>query len=138
MRTQIPHFKYRSKDPAQRHFGLIEFEGHVIHWIDDLEDFYQAFGFNNDMRKRGVLPDDFMREEYLCGAKGESAACFQVHVIEYLSKHSASFRNKYENQYKDWIAALYEDISAISIICSVCKANCTEKYDSGTHLETCH
>ncbi len=133
MQIQVPHFKYHSKDPAQRHFGFIDLEGDVICWIDDLEDFYQAFGYSSEMRKWGVLPDEFMWEEYFSGSEEESAACFQVHLIEYLFKHSASFRKEYEHMYEHWIAALNVEISSCGKECSTCSDTRGEKYTSGAH-----
>ena len=130
MHPQIPHFKYSSKDPAHRHLGFIEFDSDVIYWIDDLEDFYQAFGYSKDMRKWGVLPDDYIWEEFLCDSKRKFSACFQIHIIEYLLKHSASFVNRFGHQCDVWIAALNMELSANGNDCRSCLAARTEKYCS--------
>ena len=127
---QIPHFKYYSKDPAHRHLGFIKLEKDVIYWIDDLDDFYQAFGYSKDMREWGVLPDDFMWEEYLCDTKGQYSACFQMHIIEYLLKHSPSFVNEFGRQCDVWIAAYNKDVCANSQVCRTCIATRTKKYCS--------
>jgi hypothetical protein len=130
MHSTVPHFKYSSKDPAHRHLGFIELDKDVVHWIDDLETFYQAFGYSNDMRKWGVLPDDYIWEEFLCDIKEESSACFQIHIIEYLLTHSSSFVNEYGHQCDAWIAALNREIAANGKECRNCISARTQKYCS--------
>jgi hypothetical protein len=129
-KNQVPYFKYSSKDPSQKHLGSIEFEADVIHWIDDLDAFYQAFGYSNDMRKWGVLPDDYLWEEYLCDVKRERSACFQIHVIEYLLKYSPSFVNEYGFQCDAWIEALDKELHSNGKECRACVVKRSEKYCS--------
>jgi hypothetical protein len=110
-KSPVPNFKYSSKDPANRHFGFIEIGEAEKFWIDSLENFYQAFGYSNDMRKLGILPNQFIWEEYLSDT-AKNSLCFQLHTIEYLIKYSAPFLKMYGEQCDDWIAALTEARSA--------------------------
>ena len=130
MQPQIPHFKYSSKDPAHQHLGFIEDEREVVYWIDDLDEFYQAFGYSDDMRKWGVLPDDYLWEEFLCDSKSKYSACFQIHIIEYLLKHSPLFVNEHWHQCDNWIAALNKELSSNGTECHTCIVKRSEKYCS--------
>lgn len=129
-KNPVPHLKYRSKDPANKHLGVVEIDEAEKYWIDDLEHFYEAFGYSNDMRKWGVLPDEFIWQEYLSDSANGSSTCFQLHLIEYLIKHSSSFLKMHENQYNDWIAALAEARSASGKDCCACNARRSIKYSS--------
>ena len=57
------------------------------------------------MAKEGILPDEFIWDEYIKAGSVKSTACMQMHIIEYLNKFSGSFRKKYSDQYKSWIVA---------------------------------
>jgi len=94
MQTKIPLIKYRSKDSANLHFGIIEINGEVIHRIEDLEAFYKIFGYTDDLVKTGKLPDDFIWEAYVTNSAVNCAPCFQLHIIEYLIMHSTAFLKK--------------------------------------------
>jgi len=122
MQTKIPHIKYRSKDPANLHFGIIEIEGEVIHRIDNLEEFYKTFGYTDELVKAGKLPDDFIWEAYVTNSAVNCAPCFQLHMIEYLIMHSTAFLKKYREQYDDWIATHAQARSANGKLCDLCKA----------------
>jgi len=127
MQTDIPHFKYRSKALSCRQsgyidFGCIEADGEVIHKIENLAEFHKAFGYTQDMAKAGILPDEFIWEEYIRDAAANCATCFQIRILEYLIEHSAFFRKKYGNQCDNWIAAHAEARSAKGAACCACKA----------------
>lgn len=122
MQIKIPHFKYRSKDPANKHYGCIELGGEVIHKIEDPDEFHKTFGYTPDMAKAGVLPDEFIWDQYNRDSAKNCKTCFRLHIIEYLLKHSVAFLKKYEGQYEDWIAALAKTKSACGeIVCPACK-----------------
>ena len=129
MPTKVPNFKYSSKDPANRHFGFIEIDQAQRYWIDNLENFYQALGYSNDMRKWGLLPNHFIWEEYLSDTS-KNPLCFQLHMIEYLMKYSAPFLKMYGHQCDDWIATLSDARSASGEECRTCVAKRDEKYCS--------
>ena len=125
----VPNFKYSSKDPSSKNFGVIEIEDTVKFWIDNLDHFYQAFGYNTDLQKWGVFPNQFIWEEYLSNT-AKSHLCFQIHTIEYLMKYSASFLKMYREQCDDWIAALAEAKSLSGEECRTCIATRNKKYCS--------
>ena len=112
MGSSIPHFKHRAKDPANRHLGFIELDGFEKYWIDDLEDFYRAMGFHNDMRKLGVMPDEFVWDEYYKYPTANKSALYQFHILEYLMKHSSEFNVKYSSQYRNWLSSYEAEFGA--------------------------
>jgi len=128
-KVPIPIFKYSSKDPANRHFGFIEIDQVQKYWIDNLENFYQALGFSSDMRKSGLLPSQFIWEEYLSDT-AKNPLCFQLHMIEYLMKYSAPFLKIYGEHCDNWIECLSEARSARGDECLTCVTERDKKYTS--------
>jgi len=121
MQRPIPRFKYRTRESANKKFGCIEVEGEVVHKIEDLNEFHKAFGYTSDMANAGILPDEFIWEEYIKDKAASCAACYQLHIIEYLLKHSATFFQKFGERYDDWIAAHAEARAANGKLCVACK-----------------
>jgi hypothetical protein len=122
MQTSIPLFRYRTRQSADTKFGFIEAEGEVVHSIENLNEFHKAFGYTRDMANAGILPDEFIWEEYIKDKAESCAACYQLHIIEYLLKHSVAFFQKFGERYDDWIAAHAEAKAASGNLCVVCKA----------------
>lgn len=127
-KIDFPHFKYRAKDPSNRWSGLVETDEEVLHHIDDWESFYRAFGYDNEFRKHGVLPDEFIWQEYFSGTFKNYNPCFQTHLIEYLKNNSASFMEKYKDQCDNWLTAHLEAVTASGKDCLVCKESRAAKY----------
>ena len=121
MRSQVPYLRYRPKDPSNRHFGFVEVDGEIVHKVNDLNAFYEAFGYIDDMRKQGVLPEEFIWEEYVKDSAENHTACYQIHLVEYLIKYSDIFRRKYGVQCVEWLAAHAEDITARDELCVTCR-----------------
>ena len=121
MQNIIPTFQYSTKGNVNNHYGHIDADGQLIHWIKNLDEFYEALGFTASMAKEGMMPDEFIWDEYIKVGAINSAACLQMHIIEYLSKYSDSFRKKYSDQYKNWIAA--DAIAEKDKLCFSCKMN---------------
>ncbi len=121
MQIKIPHFKFHSKDPTNKRPGVIELKGEVVHYIDDLNAFYKVFGYTTELAKAGILPDEFIWEEYLNDSAKKCNTCFRLHIIEYLIKHSESSKEKYGKLYANWIAAHAMTTSASDNNCAACK-----------------
>ena len=121
MKIQMPHFKYLSKNQANKHWRYIEAEGEVIHHIENLDEFYKAFGYTIDKAKAGILPDEFLWEQYIKDTAVNCATCFQMHIIEYLIKHSVTFRKKYGALCESWIAEHAEARAMNDVLCCACK-----------------
>lgn len=128
MQIQIPHFRRRAGNGMDRHSEFIEMDGECIHKIENLDDFYKAFGYTEDIAKSGLLPEEFIWEEYIKGNALVFTECLQVHIIEYLRKHSDKFKHKYGEQAMNWIAAYAKTISSRGMSCAACRKNrvCTQ------------
>jgi hypothetical protein len=106
MSNLIPFFKYRNPTAANRYVACIEFQGEVIHQILNPEEFYATLGYTQEMNKAGVLPEEFIWDEYIRDSTASSLARYQMQIIKYLEKHSDTFRNKFGNIYGAWLAEL--------------------------------
>lgn len=129
MQIKIPHFRYHAKDPARKRPGVIELKGEVIHYIEDLDEFYKIFGYTADLARAGILPEEFIWEEFLSDSAKKCDTCFQLHIVEYLIKHSESFKKKYDKSYENWIAAHAKERSASGIACAVRKQKHPARYE---------
>ena len=121
MEIAIPRLVYLPGSPAGLHPPCIKLGGLEIHHIEDMDEFYRAFGYTQDIAKEGTLPDEFLWEEYIRDSAARCTACFQVHIIGYLIKHSAFFREKYGDQHESWIAAHMAAGHSGSTKCITCK-----------------
>ena len=120
MQTQTPYFKYRTKDPANRHFGYIEFNGLVVHRSEDLHKFHKAMGYTTEIAKSGMLPDEFIWDKYFYGPDKNSSVCFQILIVKYLLANSASFKEKLKTQYQGWIQnmhSLHSQAKQFTVVC---------------------
>jgi hypothetical protein len=124
MDITIPHIKHCTRAGSNKHFGFIEVDGNSIHEIENLDEFYKAFGYSTDIAKAGILPDEFMWDEYIRDTAVNFNSCFQIHLIEYLFKHSDPFREKYGKQFESWIEAYAETlITDECMLCATCRMN---------------
>ncbi|MBI3479945.1 MAG: hypothetical protein HY016_06260 [Nitrosomonadales bacterium] len=55
----MPHFKYFTNATHR----CIEVDGEEIHKIENLDAFYNEFGYTTDIGKTGVLPDEFIWDD---------------------------------------------------------------------------
>lgn len=102
MQNRIPHFTFSPPNVTNEHAAFIEMDGQPIHRIRGLDAFYLGFGYTEEMRKTGVLPEEFLRKEYTKGNQSHYSICFQMHLIDYLAKNSDEFMDEYGYQYKNW------------------------------------
>ena len=98
-----PHFQYHLSSPSNPKHGYITLGDEKLHRIDKIDEFYHNLGYTDDIRKSGLLPDEFVWFEYHKDNCKKSKACLQVKIVEYLSKHSTLFKEKYAGQYKNWL-----------------------------------
>ena len=121
MPNRIPHLKHRSKGSFGRQYEFISIDGEFLHKIENLDEFYRTFGYITDMAKAGILPDEFIWDEYIKDAPLAFTDCLQIHIIEYLLKHSGTFSQKYAGQCEDWIATHVEAVTARGVLCVTCR-----------------
>src|SRR3989304_2003209 len=116
-----PHFKYCHASSSNKHVASIKVEGKVIHEISNLDEFYKSFGYTQDMRMAGGLPDEVFLGEYINNKAAKFSACCQMHIVEYLRKYSDTFNKEYGNQFESWLASHAEVRAKRGIACAACR-----------------
>lgn len=101
--NEIPHFSYKITSQLHLHDRCIMVDGEVIHTIDDWDEFYSALGYTDKMREAGIEPELFRWSEYTKDGAVKTVFCLQAHIIAYLHKYSAMFREKYGRDYISWL-----------------------------------
>jgi hypothetical protein len=127
MQTTPPYFKYRSKSRLGKHGGCIELEGEVIHTVNNIDEFHKTFGYGNEQAKAGIMPEEFIWEEYFRDAANKSTSCFQIHLIDYLIRHSLAFRARYADQVGEWFTLHARSSARSGVSCGACNARCPAK-----------
>ncbi len=121
MQNPMPHFAYNPPKSSNGYVASVAINGNVIHQIKNLNAFYMEFGYTAEMRKAGVLPDEFIWDEYTKGNLSPYASCFQMHIVEYLAKHSIAFIGEYGNQYQDWFDDHVKAVTEKNVLCVRCR-----------------
>jgi len=122
MQDPVPHLKYRFLAVSSRRVPCIEAGGKVIHEIQHLPEFYGMFGYTLDAGKSGLLPDEFIWAEYINQHDAAFAPCIQIHIIEYLLKHSDTFKAEYGARCEKLLADHAAIRAKRGIACTACKA----------------
>jgi hypothetical protein len=121
MEAALPDITYNLSNPRHERYRSIEVNGEVVHWIEDIDKFYQIFGYSADMRKAGVLPEEFIWNEYTRKSPFDFTACKLIQIIEYLRVHSHLFLQKYGKECEKWLAELVKLRAARHEVCTTCK-----------------
>jgi len=123
----IPYFQYTLGSPSSLKNGYITLGEEKIHRINDVEEFYEALGYTKEIKKLGLVPEEFFWEEYRRDGSRKNQTCFQVKIIEYLNRHSAANKEKYAVQFESWLANCMEKKSNNSAECQNCSVPQTKK-----------
>ncbi|MGA8865103.1 MAG: hypothetical protein WBM09_01375 [Gallionella sp.] len=122
MQKPMPHFTYNPPKSSNGYVACIEMDGQPIHMIKNLDAFYKEFGYTPDTRKAGVLPDEFMWNEYTEGNPSPYTSCLQMHIVEYLTKNSIAFISEYSDQYQYWLDDHIKAVTEKDFLCVTCRA----------------
>ena len=122
MQKRKPNFTYTPHRISNGYVTSIEIDGQPIHKIKNIEAFYKEFGYTEEMRKDGVLPDEFIWDEYTKGNPSTHSACLQMHIIEYLAKNCDAFITEYGDQYQNWFDDHVELVTEKESYCVTCRA----------------
>ena len=127
MSDKIPHLVYQLPALYNKQCGAIKLQGKVIHEIGNIDEFYKALGYTPEMAKKRILPDEFIWDRYFRFNDRNCASCNQLHIIEYLLKHSVTFVKQYGHECDDWIAEHAEARAACNVTeCADREINFTE------------
>jgi hypothetical protein len=117
--TKIPHFSFVTNAAHHDHYKCIVAGDDVIEKMNSLDEFYKVFGYTIELAKAGIGADEFMWDHYLKDAR--LSACVQMHVIEYLNKHSARFNALYGGHYEEHVKDHALTREARGFACFACK-----------------
>jgi hypothetical protein len=121
MQNKIPHFQFHTVKNSSSYASCIEMDGEVIHYISNPDEFFKEFGYTADMRMAGVLPEEFIWDEYVKDPVSKFITCRQIHMIRFLKKHSDTFIRKYGNQCENWLATYAKVTAASGVACFACR-----------------
>lgn len=118
----MPRFTYRYANVLNRRVPCIEADGKIIHEIRNLDEFYGMFGYTPDSGREGLLPDEFIWAEYINSADADFSPCIQMHIAEYLRKHSEAFNKEYGDCWDSWVANHAKFREKTGVPCVACRA----------------
>jgi hypothetical protein len=122
-KVSFPRFHFNLSSPSTPAFGYVTLGDEKIHHIDNVHEFYRALGHTDEMRLKGILAEEFVWTEYHKDESKYSEICLQVRIIQYLSRHSATFIEKYAAQCDSWLAACLKRCISNSPGCMSCSCN---------------
>jgi hypothetical protein len=88
-------------------YRYVEVDDHAIHYIANLDAFYQALGYSETIHSEGISHDEFIWDIYMKDGSDKSKNCLKKRLIEYLQKNSMEFVDKYGENLSDWLAPCY-------------------------------
>jgi len=97
--TAIPRFEYNLSDARKSHYGCITAGAQVFHRVSNVDEFFAALGYGGEIRKKGLLHDEFLWNRYRRDGAPKSAQCLQVKIAAYLHKHSEKFKTEFGPAY---------------------------------------
>jgi hypothetical protein len=109
--------------PRHYQYGYIMLGNEKVHHIGDQHEFYKALGFNDEILKTGLLPEEYIWNQYHKDKSEKSEVCLQIKIIEYLYKHSPTFKKNYEVECKHWLKSCEENQTKNSSECTGCLTN---------------
>lgn len=95
---KLPQLKIILSSPHHKHYRHILLGEESLCFVEDLDAFYGMLGYTQKMAKSGILPDEFIWEEYVHNA--DYSVCLQKHIVDYLHIHSQKFTEQYADEYK--------------------------------------
>jgi hypothetical protein len=91
-----------------------------VHHIRDADEFYKALGYNDEIRKTGLMPEEYIWEKYHKAKSVKSAVCMEARIIEYLNKNSSTFKNNYAVECEHWLESCKDQWTNNSSQCAGC------------------
>lgn len=118
---QPPRFAFVLSNPSHKHFRCVVVGDDCIHKIDDVDKFYEALGYTEEIRRTGVMPDEFIWQEFTRDNADASPCCLQAKILEYLIEHSYTFKKEYGAEINVWEKACKSNKIGTLNDCPSCK-----------------
>lgn len=97
----IPHLQYHPAFPSNPLSGWITAGGEKIHHVADFDEFYEALGYTEEIRRTGLAAEEFLWERYRRDGAVKSGRCLQSLIAAYLNEHSAKFKEESVREYDE-------------------------------------
>lgn len=127
--SKIPRFSFdlsgKGNKPASILVSHFQFDE-----INDVAEFLRELGYTDEIRRSGMLPDEFIWVTYTRNGAAKSAQCLQPKIIEYLFKYSDKFRKEYGNEYVSMIGKCVSEKNDDSELCVACPMHSRFLYSS--------
>ena len=115
-----PYFRHMLSSPHHNQYGYIMLGNEKVHHIRDADEFYKALGYNDEIRKSGLLTEEYIWEKYRKDKSIKSEVCLQAEIVEYLNKHSPTFKENYAVECEHWLSSCKEKWKNKSTECTGC------------------
>lgn len=119
--TKLPQLKVVLSSPHHKHYRHIVLADESLCFIEDINAFYTSLGYTQTIAKSGLLPDEFIWNEYVNNS-GYSV-CLQKHIFDYLHSHSPKFNEIYGKLYEEFTDEHTVALEARGSACTGCKLN---------------
>ena len=115
-----PHFHHMLSSPHHNQYGFIMLGNEKVHRIGDADEFYKALGYNDEIRQTGLMPEEYIWDQYRKDKSEMSEVCLQNKIIAYLNIHSPTFKENYAVECKHWLESCKEKWTNNSAECRAC------------------
>ncbi len=116
------YFQINLTSPSCFCYGFITLDGNKVFRIIDIPGFYAALGFTAEIRREGIYEEEYLWREFRRkDHSNKSIICLQLKIIDYISRHSATFKEEYAEQCAYWIDCCNEHRLIESPMCIGCK-----------------
>ena len=95
-----PNFQFVFRCPHNSNSGYItmdEERNHII-LVANVDEFYRALGYTDEIRQAGLMVEEFILNEYHKDNGNKDEICLQIKIIQYLKSHSTKFEVKFADQ----------------------------------------
>ena len=113
-------FQFTLASPQNSKNGYITLGDEKIHRIEDAYQFYKVLGYTDEIKKSGLLPEEFIWVEYHKDKSKKTEICLQVKIIEYLNKQSEAYKEKYAAQFDYWLGNCEQKVTNNVAECDGC------------------
>ena len=117
--NNLPQLKIILSSPNHEHYRHIMLGNDSLCFVEDLQAFYRAVGYTVEKAKAGILPEEFIWQEYV--HNDGYSVCLQKHILDYLHAHSPKFNELYSEAYLSFCEAHKEARLARGDACAGCK-----------------
>jgi len=123
-------FKYTLSAQNNPDNGYITLGGNKVHQIYNEREFYKALGYTEGVSVLGVLPEEFVWDEYRKDNGNKSHLCLQAKIIEFLLNNSLLFAIHFSERFGQCVGSCSDFPRHQKLNCTYCLLHPNQKEDS--------